>query len=109
MARVKSDKHLDFIRSLPCLLCGDPIHTQAAHLRFADARVGKPISGMQIKSDDWWCVPLCNTHHDKQHGRGERKFWEQFNIDPILVAMALYINSGDYEAGVLIISANRPE
>lgn len=35
----------------------------------------------------------------------EAKFWGQAMIDPLFVAMALYLNSGDQEAGETIIRA----
>ena len=38
----------------------------------------------------------------------ERRFWTQYDIDPIFVAMALYNVSGDHERGVKIIDACQP-
>lgn len=100
-------KHLDFIRSLPCAVCGNPIQTECAHIRFADARVNKPITGIGTKSGDQWTVPLCNEHHAQQHGSGERKWWEDMERDPVFLAMALHRVSGDHEAGCKIVEANR--
>lgn len=101
--RKKSDKHLDFIRSLPCTICPNGIETQAAHVRFADPRAAKPITGMGIKPDDAFTVPLCGRHHNEQHGGNEKHFWQRYGIDPIFVALALWRVSGDYEAGIKIV------
>lgn len=35
----------------------------------------------------------------------EEKFWGQEMIDPLFVALALYVNSGDQDAGETIIRA----
>ena len=105
--RVKSKAHLDFIRSLCCIICGDQTTVEAAHLRFSDARAAKPITGAGTKPSDSWCVPLCGRHHREQHASGERKWWESKGIDPIFVCLALYRISGDHEAGLQIIQANQ--
>lgn len=103
--RQHNDKHLDFIRQLPCLCCLNNICTEAAHVRFSDARAAKVNPGVGRKPDDKWTVPLCGDHHRKQHSMDEDEFWSHEGIDPIFVAMALYLNSGDTEAGEQIIRA----
>lgn len=85
--RVKSGKHLAFIRALPCIacLCAGVItdRSQAAHLRFSCAAVGKINPGMAGKADDTKCLPLCPRHHlFDQHGGSEREFWERLRVDP---------------------------
>jgi hypothetical protein len=105
--REKSKRHLDYVRSLPCVICGDPVHTQAAHVRFADPRAAKDITGMGTKPSDEWTVPLCNRHHEEQHRGGEREFWRRHGIDPVFVAMALSRESGNYEAGCKIVASAR--
>lgn len=104
MRRLNS-AHLTWIRSLPCVICGDSATTEAAHIRFADPRAAKPITGMGIKPDDRWTVPLCGRHHRNQHSKGERRFWQDMGIDPIFVALALDAVSGDHEAGCQIVTA----
>lgn len=105
---MKRPKHLAFIRTLPCLCCGDNITVEAAHVRYADARVGKPITGMGTKPDDAFCLPLCNSHHRQQHEVGnERVFWAKYGIDPILISLALFRVSGDHEVGEQIVHASR--
>lgn len=101
-------KHSGFIRSLPCAICQNNIETQWAHVRFADARAAKPITGMGTRSGDAWTLPLCNRHHEEQHKRGdERAFWREHNIDPIFLCLALWHVSGDHEAGCQILANAR--
>lgn len=84
--------HLDLIRRLPCLLSGRT--AEAAHIRYADAKHGKPEAGMGHKPEDKWTVPLCPELHrlakECQHNGNERKWWEQFGVDPLAVALDLY-------------------
>ena len=97
------EKHLVHIRSLPCLVCLDNTATEAAHLRFTDRRVAKINPGVGCKPDDRWTVPLCSRCHREQHEMSEKKYWDMQMIDPIFVAMALYLNTGDNEAGEIIV------
>ncbi len=105
--REKNDKHLAFIRTLPCLVCGDNTSTEAAHIRMAEPRAGKSSTGMAEKPHDRFTVPLCGKHHREQHGMSEEEFWDWSLVDPIFVALALYCITGDHQAGVRIIEANR--
>lgn len=100
--RVKSKKHLDFIRQLPCCICGDNVTVEAAHIRMADARINKPITGNSIKPDDKYTVPLCGKHHREQHEGSEREFWEHHQKDPILLALYLYSCESHEEAEEII-------
>src|SRR3954466_3200558 len=98
--------HLAFIRTLPCVVCGNNIETEAAHVRMADRSVAKPMTGIATKCDDRFTVPLCGTHHRHQHEVGnEHKFWLAVGIDPIKAALALYSVSSDYQRGEQIVSA----
>lgn len=103
MKRVKNEAHLAFIRSLPCVICGDNTSTEAAHIRYADPRVAKRPTGIGERPDDKFTVPLCGKHHRKQHGMSERDFWRGHRIDPILVALALWSVTGSVEAGEAFI------
>jgi hypothetical protein len=105
--RVKSNAHLNFVRSLPCVCCMNNIETQAAHVRFSEILAGKRMVGTGEKPDDGWTVPLCGSHHREQHSKNERVFWESQGIDPVYVAMALWINSGDYDAGMQVLQNAR--
>lgn len=86
--RQRDNKHLEFIRSLPCAICGG-INTEAAHIRTASLAHGKSHTGMQEKPSDKWAVPLCNEHHREQHGMNELAFWKRYGIDPFVLAMTL--------------------
>ena len=101
--RLHNEKHLAFIRTLPCLICRDNISTEAAHIRYADAKHAKPITGVGIKPDDRYTVPLCGRHHREQHSMSERSFWEHYGLDPIPIALRLYSISGDLPAAQQII------
>jgi hypothetical protein len=95
--RVKNERHLRFIRGLPCCVCHDPTSTEAAHVRFTCDEKRNP--GMQQKPDDKWTVPLCGRHHRDQHAMNEKVFWLTVGIDPIKLCEALFSVSGDHEAG----------
>lgn len=97
--------HLQFIRGLPCVICGDDTTTEAAHVRMVDRTVAKPMTGIGIKPDDKFTLPLCGKHHREQHGMSEREFWQAHGIDPVKRALALYAVSGDHEAGEQIARA----
>jgi hypothetical protein len=87
--RVRDAKHLRFIRSLPCCICGG-IDTEAAHIRTASIPHGKRFTGMAEKASDKWVLPLCNRHHREQHNTGdELKFWDFHGINPFLLAITL--------------------
>lgn len=87
--RQRDEKHLDFIRSLPCCICGG-IDTEAAHIQTASLENGKLHTGMSEKPSDKWAVPLCNRHHREQHASGnELKWWQAKGIDPFMLALTL--------------------
>ncbi|MCK1693669.1 hypothetical protein [Bradyrhizobium sp. 144] len=105
-------EYLTQVRQLPCLKCGmEP--SEAAHVRFASAAFGK-TSGIGRKPRDADAVPLCAGCHrldrDAQHSRGERMFWAELGINPLLVAQRLYAQRGDLvvmRAVVLVAIAER--
>ena len=86
--REKDNKHLDYIRSLPCCVCGG-IDTEAAHIRTGELVYDKPHTGMGEKPSDKWTVPLCNRHHREQHSMNEMDFWRCHGINPFILAMTL--------------------
>jgi len=87
--RQQDSKRLDFIRSLPCCICGDDTTTEAAHIRTSNLALGKDPPGMQAKPSDKWTVPLCGRHHREQHTMNEMAFWKKYEIDPFMLAMRL--------------------
>ena len=105
MKRKKNNGYLDFIRGLPCSLCLDNTSTEAAHVRYAEPKLGKRHTGMAEKPDDAFALPLCGKHHREQHTQNERAWWNGYAIDPVALALALYRVSGDHEAGERIVRA----
>lgn len=101
--RAHNEKHLQFIRGLPCLVCKNNLTIDAAHIRYSDLGRGKRAVGVGEKPDDKWTVPLCRNDHTMQHSIGERSYWEGLGIDPIAVAQKLYAVSGDHEQGCRIV------
>jgi hypothetical protein len=103
--RRHDEKHLAFIRTLCCCICGDNTSTEAAHIRMADPRIAKPITGNSNKPDDRFVLPQCGAHHRMQHSMSERRFWEQQGLDAVLLALAIYSVSGDAEEAERIMRA----
>jgi hypothetical protein len=87
--RIRDAKHLEFIRSLSCCVCGDDTSTEAAHIRTGSIGHGKAPTGLGEKPSDQWCLPLCGRHHREQHTMNEMAFWEKYGIDPFILAMTL--------------------
>lgn len=55
-------KHLDRVKGLPCIVCGDPYHTDPHHLmRLLAEDTGK--RGLSLTSADRWTVPVCRRDH----------------------------------------------
>ena len=106
MKRQKSEIHLTFIRTLPCVVCNNNTSVEAAHIRFSCLRAGKRQTGMGEKPDDSWTLPLCGIHHREQHTMGEQDFWKKHGLDPIFLALALY-RAPDHQTGVQIVLSAR--
>src|SRR5829696_3050808 len=75
--RRRSKKHLEFVASQPCLVCGRS-PSDAHHLGFTQPRaLGRKVS-------DEFTVPLCRSHHRMLHARGnEPAWWKEVEIDPL--------------------------
>ena len=86
--RVRDEKHLNYIRSLSCCICGDNTTTEAAHIRTSNLEFGKDDFGWGRPSDSW-VLPLCGSHHRLQHTMNEMEFWHLHGIDPFMLAMTL--------------------
>lgn len=110
--RVRDPKHLAFVRSRPCCVCGWPGPNAAAHIRMACQAVGKRDTGKAEKPSDRWTVPLCDPYFspgkgrwchkdapDAQHSGSESAFWRRVGLDPFEIADNLWTESG---------AANRP-
>lgn len=111
--RLQEPKHLAWIRTLPCVVSGNNVTVQAAHVRYGDPRFFKPHSGIGEKPDDRYTVPLSSELHltgpDAQHDSNEREWWKGHGIDPVRVAIALWVHSGDIEAADEILRTARWE
>lgn len=100
------EKHLAFIRKLPCLITGKtPV--DAAHVSLTSKIWGKGGKGVGKKELDRWTVPLAHRVHMDQHDMGEVKFWKSHGIDPLVVACRLWECSGDIEAGKRVLADAR--
>ena len=110
-SRQRSDQHLKWLRTLPCVICGARGNIHAAHLRAASPRHGKLAVGVGQRPDDCWATPLCLQHHlfgvEAQHEDNELAFWARHCIDPFALALALWRASGDDELGFTILSEAR--
>lgn len=74
--RIKAKAYLSFVRTTPCLVCGQ--WSIAHHLMHAEP------SAMGKRSGDNWAVPLCSPHHVELHAFGdEALWWAMKGIDPI--------------------------
>lgn len=94
--RERDEAHLAAIRKLPCLKCGVAPCGEAAHVRMSSGAHGKK-SGMQVKPDDCWTLPLCHACHMKQHTGGEEKFWFDLGINAILLCVKVAAASPDHD------------
>lgn len=104
--RQKNEKHLGFIRELPCCVCLNPIETEAAHVRMSDAMAGKVNSGVGAKPHDFFTVPLCGRHHRMQHSGSERDFWNLVGINPFYLGLVLHSVSGDHDTATMVVVAH---
>lgn len=109
--RQRSERHLAWIRTLPCAICSKRGNVHAAHIRAASLQFGKFATGIGEKPDDGWTAPLCPDHHifgdEAQHQGRELDFWGRHNINPFALALALWHASGDDERGFLILEEFR--
>lgn len=105
--RERSQAHLAFIRSLPCVVCGSRDGVQAAHLRAGNPVYGKRRTGLGEKPHDRFANALCRSCHAAQHKQDELAFWRSHGIDPFQVATSLFACSGDDEAAELVIKMAR--
>ena len=105
--RERDNRHLAFIRRLPCAACLIAGPCDAAHLREGDITIGKRHTGKAEKPSDRWSTPLCRPCHERQHSGAELAFWHALGIDPFDLCQALYAVSGDITAGEQIIINHR--
>lgn len=84
----RNNPYLEFVRTRPCLICGQgDVH--AHHVRMGSH------AGLGTKPSDYLCVPLCFKHHDELHNKGEKTFWQTHQIPPhifIIKMLGLYLS-----------------
>jgi hypothetical protein len=102
--RVRAESHLDFIRTLPCVCCGNALQTEAAHIRTGNLFYGKRPTGGGEKPSDVWTLPLCNNHHREQHTMNESEFWRAYGVKPFVLALSLFACSGNIMTAESVIS-----
>ncbi len=95
VAKIRSTKHLAFVRSQACLVhdgkgnrCNGTI-IQAHHLTFCGGH------GIALKECDSLTVPLCHSHHINLHHIGEKQWWKHWDIDAEQEAKNLAMLSPD--------------
>ena len=88
--RERDNGYLAFLRRQPCVCCGAPAHSDAAHIRMANRERGKSATGMQVKPSDRFAVPLNRACHSVQHSGSEARFWSERGLDPFEIADRLY-------------------
>lgn len=74
-------EHRAWLKQQPCLInnsdCRLPMDPH--HVRNA------ANAGMGMTPPDWYCVPLCRTHHDEYHA-GQETFAEKYCVDALAKA-----------------------
>ncbi|MDI1266813.1 MAG: hypothetical protein PS018_26470 [bacterium] len=105
--RIEDPAHLAFIRKLPSAVSG-AMGCEACHIRSGSALHRKKHTGGQQKPDDAWTLPLTADEHREQHSGNEIEFWRRHGIDPFELAIRLYEDTGNLDAGQKHIEAARP-
>jgi hypothetical protein len=83
---IRSVKHLNYIRSLPCYISNkEP--SQACHIRILSD------GGTGLKPSDYLTLPFTYQYHKMQTDIGEQTFYAKFNINPFTLAKELVIMS----------------
>lgn len=109
--RKEDAAYLKQIRELPCVIClMRPV--EAAHIRSPSIQWGKSSTGISEKPSDRWTLPLCgfgspNNHHAEQHTMNEMDFYRKYQVDPHVVALALWGAREDEEVMDAIIRMAR--
>lgn len=93
VARIRCERHLQWIRTLPCCVCGRVGWTISHHLTIAEPKA------RGLRAGDDKAVPVCVPQHDAQyrdsiHNMGdERAWWLVRGLDPLEIAAALWARS----------------
>lgn len=60
----RSKRYLDWVKTLPCVLCGCPADD-------AHHAIGLGLSGMGMTAADYYAIPVCRGHHSEIHVKPE--------------------------------------
>ncbi len=87
--RLQSKKHLEFVASKPCCICG--ALGVACHHLIGNYGPEGPIRGWGLRAGDNFVIPLCQKCHGELHANGnERGYLALFGVDGITVASKLW-------------------
>lgn len=78
MTPPRSRDRLDFIKTLPCCVCGRSRNVQPCH---TPRLAGDEARGMGQKRDDFRAIPMCWIHHAEQHSIGWPRFIQTYDLD----------------------------
>ena len=113
-----TQKHLQFIDSLPCIVCGKTNESTHHHLLRVSMEYLTPTKeteglmfpkvkskGMGTKSDDRFCLPVCYRCHHEAHMKGnDKKYFQEKGISkPEELALAFFKYSGQYEKAMELV------
>lgn len=76
---IRSTKHLNYIRSQPCMI-GQMAGSQACHIRILTD------GGTGIKPSDFYILPMEYRYHKISHDIGEARFYKEWQINPFIYA-----------------------
>jgi hypothetical protein len=83
--RLRSVRHLAFVKTLRCTVCRRSGPSDPHHLKYMQLR------SKSRKSGDQWTIPLCRAHHDAVETAGdEQRWWIAQDIDPAPLAVELW-------------------
>ncbi len=85
MAYQRSPKYLKYVRdNYPCAVCGTDQDIQAHHITYAEPRA------LGRKNSDRYVVPICPLHHYELHQLGEKSYWKNKGLEPLIYANLLW-------------------
>lgn len=86
---IRSTKHLNYIRSQPCMI-GQMSGSQACHIRILTD------GGTGIKPSDFYVLPMEYRYHKISHDIGEARFYKEWQINPFIYAQ-IYVKMSPCE------------
>jgi hypothetical protein len=89
-----SAKHLKWLRTLECAVCGN-CFVEVHHLKKS---IDNQPKGMGRKREDRWGLPLCREHHSHVEAGDDEARLLTLCIDGRALANALWRVSGDTDA-----------